>query len=262
MPARARCSRSSRSWTVRMSLRPRVEVVHRAARGHPRQIVPKVTLPLLVIGRVRPARQVAVGVSSSMVKSSIVIPPGTAARNGIDLTSATLPALPIATSIGSDPLVESPRTSTCVTGAAVRGEHLDASGRVAVLRPGPLQQHGCGDQAGVGFRDQMPLEAVLSFLPRLMHVAGINVDGGDHQVWSDLPHDPPPPIRPVGAVRAGSLSCPATSVSNTTAYCCRSSSTAPSTAASTVFALVARRETSSSRAAWSSHAISGYPGFV
>ena len=47
----------------------------------------------------------------------------------------------------------------------------------------------------------MRFEPVLSFLSRLVRMAGVRVDGRDHPIRGDLPGDPPPPIRPIGTVR-------------------------------------------------------------
>ena len=54
--------------------------VDRARSGQPRQVAPKTTWRLRVIGRVCPAGQVAVPAASSTVNSSMVNPPGTGGR--------------------------------------------------------------------------------------------------------------------------------------------------------------------------------------
>jgi len=56
-------------------------VVQRWRSGQPRHSDPKMALPLLVMRTVLPAGQVAVARAVSMVKSSTVNPPGTAARD-------------------------------------------------------------------------------------------------------------------------------------------------------------------------------------
>jgi len=87
-----RAARMSASCSETVRWRPARAVVHCARRGQPRQAAPKVTPPLVVIGRVSPAGQVAVRVVWSMVKSSAVNPPVAGARSGIGLMIAVCPA--------------------------------------------------------------------------------------------------------------------------------------------------------------------------
>ena len=61
----------------------------RSARCHGAQAAPKVIVRVLVIDRVRPAGQVTVPACSSMVKSSMVNPPGTAGPSGPGLITVS-----------------------------------------------------------------------------------------------------------------------------------------------------------------------------
>ena len=71
-----------------VSLRPRLAVVHCDAKGHERQYFSNFAPPLGVIATVFSAGQVTVRASKSMLKSSLVNPPGTGARSGIGLMTA------------------------------------------------------------------------------------------------------------------------------------------------------------------------------
>jgi hypothetical protein len=73
-------------------VRPVREVVHRCCNGQLRQAAPNVAVPLRVIVRVKPFGQVTAAARWSMLKSSAVKPPGTGARSGIGLMSASCPA--------------------------------------------------------------------------------------------------------------------------------------------------------------------------
>src|SRR5665648_875991 len=90
--ARLRCSRRIWSCSPTTSLRPLVEVVHRARSGQVAQIAPNVARPAVLIGRVTSAGQVAVRAVWSTVKSSMVSPPVTGRWIGIGLIRATRPA--------------------------------------------------------------------------------------------------------------------------------------------------------------------------
>jgi len=72
--------------------RPSLAVVHLARSGQPAQAAPKVTVLVLVSGRVTPAGQVTAPACSSTAKSSMVNPPGTAGRSGPGLMTVPCPA--------------------------------------------------------------------------------------------------------------------------------------------------------------------------
>lgn len=65
--------------------------------------------------------------------------------------------------------------------------------------PAGLANAQAGDGAGVGLNHHMSLESVLTAGQRLMHVAGVGIDGGDHPIRSDALGDPSATI---GAIRA------------------------------------------------------------
>jgi hypothetical protein len=71
--------------------RPSLAVVHLPRSGQPTQAAPKVTVRVLVIGRVNPVGQVTVPALSSMAKS-LMNPPGTAGRSGPGLITVSCPA--------------------------------------------------------------------------------------------------------------------------------------------------------------------------
>jgi hypothetical protein len=83
--ARRRAAINSFSWGWISSLRPFLAVVQRKARGQVRHRTPNTALLVGVIATVSPAGQVTVPATVSMAKSSLVKPPGTAARSGIGL---------------------------------------------------------------------------------------------------------------------------------------------------------------------------------
>jgi hypothetical protein len=72
--------------------RPVLAVVHRARSGQSAHSFPKVTVRDLVIGRVCLPGQVTVPRSSSIVKSSMVNPSGTAGCTGLGLITVSCPA--------------------------------------------------------------------------------------------------------------------------------------------------------------------------
>ena len=62
-----------------------------------------------------------------------------------------------------------------------------------------LGQRAVGDDPGVGFDRDVGFEAVLAAVHRLMGMAGLGIDGGDHPIGGHLLRDLPVPV---GAIRA------------------------------------------------------------
>ena len=176
-----------------VSLRPLLAVVHCAAKGHERQYLWNEAPPLGRMATVWVAGQVTVRSSKSIVKSSLVKPPGTGVRSGIGLMTATWPAALSPARASPVPYAEHPQrlVLTC--------EQLQGDDGFVVVRAAGPAQRTVGDDPGIGLDRHMSLEPILATVHGLVGVAGVGIDGRDHPIRCDVLRDAPPSV---GAVRA------------------------------------------------------------